>query len=98
MTKWANPPAAGKAGTASLFAIVHHWPGLPVRFTDEFERQVLELAARPERWMVATADIHRCLMKRFPYIIYFRRVDPERIRITVVKHRRRHPDYGRERK
>lgn len=38
------------------------------------------------------------LMRRFPYIIYFRRVNPERIRITVVKHQRRHPDYGRERK
>ena len=73
-------------------------PGLGLRFADEFERQVLELAARPERWMVAMADIRRCLMKRFPYIIYFRRVDPERIRVTVVKHQRRHPDYGRERK
>jgi toxin ParE1/3/4 len=73
-------------------------PGLGVRFTDEFERQVLELVAKPERWMVTTADIRRCLMKRFPYIIYFRRVDPERIRITVLKHQRRHPDYGRERK
>lgn len=43
-------------------------PGVGVRFTDEFERQVLELAARPERWMVATVDIRRCLMKRFPYL------------------------------
>jgi len=29
----------------------------------------LELAARPERWMVVRADIRRCLMRRFPYII-----------------------------
>jgi toxin ParE1/3/4 len=72
-------------------------PGLGARFIDEFERQVLALAATPERWMVVTADIRRCLMRRFPYIIYFRRVDSERIRITVVKHRRRHPDLGRER-
>jgi len=55
------------------------------------------MGGEAERWMVATADIRRCLMKRIPYIIYFRRVDPERIRITVVKHQRRHPDYGRER-
>lgn len=73
-------------------------PGLGGRFVDEFERQVLELAARPERWMVVNADIRRCLMRRFPYIIYFRQVDPERVRVTVVKHQRRHPDYGRERK
>ena len=72
-------------------------PGLGTQFVDEFERQVLLLAATPERWMVVTADIRRCLMRRFPYIIYFRSVGAERLRITVVKHQRRHPDYGRER-
>ncbi len=72
-------------------------PGLGAEFIDEFERQVLKLAASPERWMVVSADVRRCLMRRFPYIIYFRRVDPQRIRITVVKHQRRHPEYGRDR-
>ena len=71
--------------------------GLGTQFIDEFERQVLLLAATPERWMVLTADIRRCLMRRFPYIIYFRCVGGDRLRITVVKHQRRHPDYGRER-
>src|SRR5258706_15558459 len=87
---------------AELRAIQDHYeersPGLGKAFIDEFERQVLQLAARPERWMVITEDLRRCLMRRFPYIIYFRCVDPERVRITVVKHQRRHPDYGRERK
>ena len=27
--RWANHPAAGKAGIASLFAVVHLCPGLP---------------------------------------------------------------------
>lgn len=73
-------------------------PGLGARFIDEFERQVLLLATTPERWMAVTGDIRRCLMRRFPYIIYFRCVSPDRLRITVVKHQRRHPDYGRTRK
>lgn len=72
--------------------------GLGSQFVDEFERQVLALAATPERWMVVTADIRRCLMRRFPYIIYFRRIDADRIRVTVVKHQRRHPKFGRDRK
>lgn len=72
-------------------------PGLGSEFVDEFERQVLALAAAPERWMVVTGDIRRCLMRRFPDIIYFRRVDADLIRITVVKHQRRHPQYGRHR-
>ncbi len=73
-------------------------PGLGARFIDEFERQVLAVAAAPERWMVVTGDIRRCLMRRFPYVVYFRQVGQQRLRITVVKHQRRHPDVGRERR
>ena len=87
---------------AELRAIQNYYEerssGLGEQFIDEFERQVLQLAARPERWMVIAGDLRRCLMRRFPYIIYFRWVDSERIRITVVKHQRRHPEHGRERK
>lgn len=72
-------------------------PGLGARFVDEFERQVLAVAAAPERWRMVTGDIRRCLMRRFPYVIYFRQVGQQRLRITVVKHQRRHPDWGRER-
>ena len=72
-------------------------PGLGRQFIDEFERQVLRIAATPGRWMVVTADIRRSLMSRFPYVIYFRQPAPDQIRITVVKHQRRHPAYGRDR-
>lgn len=73
-------------------------PGLGAQFIDEFERQVVALAATPERWMVVAGDLRRCLMRRFPYVIYFRRIADRCIRITVVKHQRRHPEYGQERK
>ncbi|MCW1884144.1 type II toxin-antitoxin system RelE/ParE family toxin [Luteolibacter flavescens] len=63
-------------------------------FIDEFERQVLMIAARPERWMVVRDDIRRSLMKRFPYQIHFRILPEDAIRVTVVKHRKRHPAYG----
>ena len=45
-------------------------PGLGAQFIDEFERQVLTLAATPERWMVVAGDLRRCLLQRFPYVIY----------------------------
>jgi hypothetical protein len=37
-------------------------PGLGAAFIDEFERQVLKLAATPERWMVVerTSDAVSC--------------------------------------
>ena len=63
-------------------------------FINEFERQVLRIAAMPYRWMVVRGDTRRALMKRFPYLILFRVVNGEVIRITVIKHERRHPAFG----
>ena len=73
-------------------------PGLGGDFVDEFERQVLRIAAAPKHWMVIKHDVRRSLMKRFPYIIYFREIGLDRVRITVVKHERRHPARGLQRK
>jgi plasmid stabilization system protein ParE len=72
-------------------------PGLGGEFIDEFERQVLRIAASPDRWMVISNDLRRAVMPRFPYVVYFRQAQAGRIRITVVKHQRRHPAYGRDR-
>ena len=72
-------------------------PGLGAQFIDEFERQVLRIAATPGRWMLIKSDICRALMNRFPYLIYFRQPAPDRVRITAVKPQRRHPAYGLER-
>lgn len=73
-------------------------PGLGSEFIDEFERQILRISETPGRWMVLSGDIRRAIMPRFPYIICFRQVQPDRIRIVVVKHQRRHPSYGTERR
>jgi toxin ParE1/3/4 len=75
-----------------------HSPGLGRDFVDEFERQILTIAAMPTRWMVASGDVRRSLMRRFPYVILFRIVADDTIRVTVVKHERRHPAFGLFRK
>ncbi len=72
--------------------------GLGRDFVDEFERQVLRIAAMPERWMVVRGDLRRSLMKRFPYVIFFRILEGDAIRVTVVKHVKRHPSFGMRRK
>ncbi|TLD71045.1 type II toxin-antitoxin system RelE/ParE family toxin [Phragmitibacter flavus] len=71
--------------------------GLGDDFVDEFERQVFSIAAMPTRWMTVKGDIRRSLMKRFPYVIFFRITGEDSIRITVVKHERRHPAFGMSR-
>jgi toxin ParE1/3/4 len=72
--------------------------GLGQDFVDEFERQVLKIAAMPERWMIVRRDLRRSLMKRFPYVIFFRIIEDDGIRVTVVKHEKRHPSFGLRRK
>jgi plasmid stabilization system protein ParE len=67
-------------------------------FINEFERQVLSIATTPSHWMVVRGDMRRALMKRFPYLILFRVVNNAVIRITVIKHERRHPAYGMNRR
>jgi plasmid stabilization system protein ParE len=69
-------------------------PGLGDEFVDEFERTALRIAATPECWMTVNRDLRRALMRRFPYAILFRILRDGAIRITVVKHERRHPAYG----
>lgn len=82
---------------------IHHFyesrsPGLGDEFVNEFEWQVMRIASMPERWMVVRRDIRRSMMKRFPYVIFFRRIPEDVIRVTVVKHERRHPSYGMQRR
>jgi plasmid stabilization system protein ParE len=72
--------------------------GLGRDFVDEFERQILTIAAMPGRWMVVQGDLRRSLMKRFPYVIFFRILGADMIRVTVVKHEKRHPSLGMRRK
>jgi len=72
--------------------------GLGTEFLDEFEQHILRISSMPTRWMIIEADIRRSLMKRFPYVIYFRALENDLLRITVVKHQRKHPYYGRSRR
>lgn len=72
--------------------------GLGIDFLDAFEQQVLEIASAPTLWMTVEGDIRRALMTRFPYVIYYRILGNDILRITVIKHQRRHPELGRDRK
>ncbi|MCD4819839.1 MAG: type II toxin-antitoxin system RelE/ParE family toxin [Candidatus Cloacimonetes bacterium] len=71
--------------------------GLGAEFLDEFEQQILKILSMPARWMIVENDIRRSLMRRFPYVIYFRALKNGVLRIILVKHQRRHPNFGRNR-
>ena len=67
-------------------------------FGNEFEKQILAIAAMPTRWMTVRNDVRRSRMKRFPSMIFFQITGDECIRITVVKQEKRHPAFGLSRR
>jgi len=71
--------------------------GLGREFIVDFERQILRIAANSKLGMVLENDIRRALMQRFPFCIYYRLIGQDVLRVTIVKHQRRHPSYGRKR-
>jgi len=72
--------------------------GLGTEFLSEFELQILNISSMPTQWMIVKDNIRRSLMKRFPYAIYFRALKNDVLRVMIVKHQRRHPNYGQSRR
>ncbi len=78
-------------------SILRHYDAISPRLGDEFWGELTRLLevvlATPERFHFADRGLRRANMGRFPYHVLFR-VKAETIRVTVVRHNRRHPDYG----
>ncbi len=72
-------------------------PGLGAAFLDSVDAAVAGIVDDPRRFASVEEDIRRCRVKRFPYCIYFRCLT-DTIRVLVVKHHSRHPDYWKPRR
>lgn len=46
-------------------------PELGLQFLQELELYLVQIIQNPQAYKPVTKGIRRCLMKRFPYIIYF---------------------------
>lgn len=55
------------------------------------ENAALEIQADPLRWRVLDGRVRRCLVPRFPYIIYYL-VEDELIYFGALLHSARHPE------
>ena len=65
-------------------------------FLEEFRRFVATAAKSPRRFHVAKRGFRRANLTRFPYHFLYREVEGG-IRVTVVRHHHRHPEYGMDR-
>jgi toxin ParE1/3/4 len=64
--------------------------GLGLSFDLELGLVLKRVAERPEAHQIVFADVRRGVLKRFPYVLYFRS-HPDRIEVLAVFYARRDP-------
>lgn len=68
-------------------------PNLGEVFRNEVLQTIERIASNPQLYR-EVKGVRRALLRRFPYSILYRILDTGTIRILVVRHHRRHPNFG----
>lgn len=61
-------------------------------FVLEIDIAAERIAASPTRWPLLVGDLHRYLLKRFPFSVIYR-VRHDEVQIIAIAHSRRQPGY-----
>jgi len=81
--------------------ILRHYDRISPAFGDEFWDDLMghiqEAARNPEHFHFGAPDRRRVNLQKFPYYFLFRLM-PGVLRITVVRHHKRHPRFGLSRR
>jgi plasmid stabilization system protein ParE len=81
--------------------ILQYYHSISGRLADEFWDELLEYIAaaakNPEHFHFAEEGLRRANLQKFPYHFLFRTLT-DKIRITVVRHNKRHPRHAIQRK
>ncbi len=70
---------------------------IATEFYDEFRRCRWLIANYPQAYPTVREDIRRINFRRFPYHMLYQVVDEGDVKVLVVKHDRRNPDFGLDR-
>jgi plasmid stabilization system protein ParE len=62
-------------------------------FQDQLDRAVQWIAAAPNSWPVYRGSNHWIRARGFPYIVYYRVLDPTSVLVKAVAHTRRRTGY-----
>lgn len=65
-------------------------------FLAELRSRITHAAKLPGRFHLIKPGLHRANLKRFPYHFLYRELG-DGIRVTLVRHHRRQPNYGMDR-
>ncbi|OGA55841.1 MAG: hypothetical protein A3F74_01875 [Betaproteobacteria bacterium RIFCSPLOWO2_12_FULL_62_58] len=73
-------------------------PGLGDEFRTEVHAAIERVCGNPSQHAIVERGIRRGFVHRFPYSILFRLSNEETIRILVIRHHRRRPGFGLDRR
>jgi plasmid stabilization system protein ParE len=64
-------------------------PGLGAEFVAQVETSIEILSEHPEAFPTIGSDVRRALVRRFPFVLYYRVLDLETLEVLAVLHQRR---------
>ena len=70
----------------------HQLPGLGFRFFQEVSSSIDRIKLIPETWTIISENTRRCILKGFPYAIFYVQ-EKEDILITAVANLHRNPEH-----
>ena len=90
------------AARLDVLEIVKHYEkaagtDIAAEFFDELLAYFDQIAEPPESFRAVRQNLRRVNLHRFPHNIIFEIVDIDTVQILVVRHNRRHPNYGWDR-
>jgi plasmid stabilization system protein ParE len=84
-------PHASKELIEAKDYYAQEFPEVSHAFIEEFLHSVEFIRQFPEAWQKVGPNTHKCILKRFPFLVLYT-IEESRIVITSVAHQHRHPD------
>ena len=72
-------------------------PELAENFRSEIYETIERIKHDPSLHRPIREDIRRCFVHRFPFSVLYKIIEEDLIRILVIRHHRRHPEFGVDR-
>ena len=69
-------------------------PGLGSDLRGELDAALVRIVENPLSFPVFETLIRRCIVHRFPYSVLFRVQSDDTVRVLVVRHHKRRPQFG----
>ncbi len=63
------------------------------RFDQEVHRALTQIVSAPRSWAPGIKNTRRFLVRRFPFVVVYRELTPNRLQVLAFAHCSRNPEY-----